>query len=352
MLNQYAFLMHDTHAGVLDCCCDRTNWPSSAYTSANYYLNLPVLSSPAFSPAAGSYPGPQTVTISSPVAGAAIYYTTNGTVPTESATKYTGPIAITSSETVSAIAMAGGYSTSAPAVAQYFIGSSNSSFIYTLAGTNSIGYSGDGGLAPSAQINFPFVAVADAAGNLYVSDTGNSVVRKVSASTGVTTTIAGTGTRGYSGDNGPATSAQLEYPTGLAIDNANNLYIADEGSAVVRKLALASGVITTIAGNGTAGTAGSGSPAINAQLDSPTGLAIDSGNLYIADSGSNRVLKVAARVGAFGYGGDGGPATSAYVGQPTAICAGQYREPVYCHARIRSGARDNQEHRNYHDSGR
>jgi sugar lactone lactonase YvrE len=313
----------------LDAYATETGYQTSVYTSANYYLNLPGLTAPAFSPAAGSYPGAQTVTISSSVAGAAIYYTINGAAPTASSTKYTGPITIASSETVSAIAIASGNAISAPAVAQYLISSSRSSFIYTVAGNGSNGYSGDGGPATSAQLNHPTAAVMDTAGNLYLSDTTNAIVRKVAAGTGIITTFAGTGTRGYSGDNGPASSAQLNFPTGLALDNANNLYIADSENVVVRKVALATGVITTVAGNGTGGAAGSGGPATSAQLNGPMGLTIDGGgNLYIADFGSNRVLEVAAQSGVMtmiagggdtGYNGDGGPASAAGLSGPSAV---------------------------------
>jgi sugar lactone lactonase YvrE len=305
-----------------------TGYQQSSETNATYYLNLPTLPAPVFSPAAGSYPGSQTVTITDSVAGASIYYTTDGSVPTLSSAKYTGAITVSSSETLAAIALVNGYDVSAPASAQYLIGSSHSSFIYTIAGNGSSGNSGDGGLATEAQLNEPYASVLDASGNLYFTDTTNNVVRRVVAATGVITTFAGNGTHGYSGDNGPATSAQLSFPTGLAFDKSGNLYISDYGNNVVRKVVMATGAITTIAGNGSAGSSGDGGPATAAQLSYPLGLATDSaGNLYIAD-GFDCIRKVAAQTGVIttvagnrqaGYSGDGGPATAAELEYPSAV---------------------------------
>lgn len=158
-----------------------------------------------------------------------------------------------------------------------------------VAGNGTTGYSGDNGAATAAQINQPEGVALDAAGNLYIADFGNNVVRKVS--NGVITTVAGNGTKGYSGDGGPATSAQFRAPWGVAVDTAGNLYISDFASAVVRRVS--GGVITTIAGNGTQGLGGDGGAAISAQLQSPEGLAVDStGSVYIADSGNYRIRKI------------------------------------------------------------
>jgi sugar lactone lactonase YvrE len=163
----------------------------------------------------------------------------------------------------------------------------------------------------------------DAAGNLYISDTGNYRIRKVS--NGVITTVAGTGAQGFSGDNGPATSARLFYPAGLATDSAGNLYVADLLARRVREVS--NGVITTVAGNGTPGSGGDNGPATSAQLDDPEALAVDAaGTLYISDYGiqtvrkvSNGVITTVAGDGIQGFGGDNGPAGSAHLSNPAGI---------------------------------
>jgi uncharacterized protein (TIGR03437 family) len=195
--------------------------------------------------------------------------------------------------------------------------------IRTVAGNGTQGFSGDNVAAASAALNGPTGVALDSAGNLYVADTSNFRVRKVSG--GVITTVAGNGTAGFSGDNGPATSAELYWPDGVAVDSAGDLYIADSGNNRIRKVS--NGVITTVAGNGTKGFSGDNGPATSAQLYAPFGIALDSaGNLYIADSGNNRVRKVSNGVittvagnGTFSYTpsstlGDNGPATSAQLG--------------------------------------
>jgi uncharacterized protein (TIGR03437 family) len=192
-----------------------------------------------------------------------------------------------------------------------------------VAGNGTPGYSGDNGPATSAQLNNPRGVAVDAAGNLYIADWQNNRIRKVS--NGVIATVAGNGTCGNGGDNGPAASAQVCAPNGVALDAAGNLYIADTGNHRIRKVS--NGVITTVAGNGVYGYGGDNGPAIGAQLRSPSGVAADSaGNLYIADWQNNRIRKVSNGVittvagnGVYGYGGDNGPATSAQVGQPLGV---------------------------------
>lgn len=190
--------------------------------------------------------------------------------------------------------------------------------ITTVAGNGTAGYAGDGGPATSAELAFPFGVATDASGNIYIADTANDVIRKVNTA-GIITTVAGNGTAGYSGDGGPATSAELNTPISAALDTAGNLYIADSANNTIRKVDTA-GIITTAAGNGAAGYSGDGGPAINAELDTPFGAALSpSGNLYIADSYNNVVRRVdttgiittVAGTGTAGYSGDGGPATSA-----------------------------------------
>jgi sugar lactone lactonase YvrE len=193
-----------------------------------------------------------------------------------------------------------------------------------VAGAGTTGFSGDNGPATSAQLNGPTGVAVDAAGNLFIADTLNNVVRKVS--NGVITTVAGNGTQGFSGDNGAATSAQLNEPTGVAVDSAGNLYIADEGNNVIREVS--NGMIATVAGNGTLGFSGDSGPATGAQLNGPTGVAVDSaGNLYIADPGNQRIrmvsngmiATVAGKGIPAGFSGDNGAATSAQLNWPTGV---------------------------------
>lgn len=185
------------------------------------------------------------------------------------------------------------------------------------------GFAGDDGPATNAQLNNPYGVAVDSAGNLYIADTNNNRVRKVS--NGVITTVAGNGTQGASGDNGPAIGAQLTNPSGVAVDLVGNLYIADSNNNRVRKVS--NGIITTVAGNGTVGSNGDGGPATGAQLYFPTGIALDSaGNLYISDSNHNRIRKVSNGVittiggnGTPGFGGDGGPAINAQLNYPNGV---------------------------------
>jgi sugar lactone lactonase YvrE len=173
--------------------------------------------------------------------------------------------------------------------------------ITTVAGNGTFGYSGDGGLATNAQFNGPSSAAVDGAGNLYIADWFNAVIRKVTAATGIITTVAGNGTLGYSGDGGPATSAELSTLVGVVLDDLGDLYIADSNNAVIRKVAARTGIITTVAGNGTPGFSGDGGPATSAELSELCyggPVAVDGfGTLYIADCGNNRVRKVPAGTG-------------------------------------------------------
>ncbi len=167
------------------------------------------------------------------------------------------------------------------------------SVIDTVAGNGAPGFGGDLGPAKLAQLWLPAGVSVDAAGNLYIVDQGNSRIRKVTT-TGLIGTVAGNGTPGFGGDGGSAASAQLNRPSGLAVASNGNIYIADHDNHRVRKLT-PGGVITTAAGNGTAGFNADGIAATLAKLDSPSGVAVDaSGNLYIADSGNDRIRKVTA----------------------------------------------------------
>ena len=175
------------------------------------------------------------------------------------------------------------------------------------------GYSGDGGTATSAQLAAPVGIAIDSAGNLYIADDDNNVIRKVTASTGIITTVAGQGppaSYGYAGDGGPATSALLSDPEGVAVDDAGNIYIADSSNLVVRKVNASTGLITTVAGvynggccDGTEGYTGDGGAATLAGLSYLEDVAVDgSGNFYIADSYNHVVRKVAIASGIATFG--------------------------------------------------
>ncbi len=232
--------------------------------------------------------------------------------------------------------------------------------VTTLAGNGSAGYSGDGGPAINAQLNNPSRVAVDNAGNIYIADNLNFSIRKVTAATGIITTVAttgsipsgiavdaagnfyfsqypadiiskgdavtgavgivaGIGSAGYSGDGGLAISAALNFPAGLSVDASGNIYAADILNNCIRKIAAATGIITTIAGNGTAGFTGDGGPAAGALLNGPSTAFVDAaGNIFITDRNNDRVRKIdavtgristIAGIGNYGFGGDGGSPT-------------------------------------------
>ena len=201
--------------------------------------------------------------------------------------------------------------------------------ISTVAGTGAPGFAGDGGLAVNAQINTPTGIFTDGAGNLFIADVANNRIRKVDTS-GIITTLAGNGSRGYSGDGGPAIAASFLNAVRVAVDPSGNVFIADQSNHRIRRVTPA-GTITTVAGNGV-GTpasgafAGDGGPAASASLNNPTALAVDNaGVLYFSDQFNHRIRKVAldqtittvAGNGGAGFGGDGGPAVSAVLNSST-----------------------------------
>ncbi len=201
--------------------------------------------------------------------------------------------------------------------------------ISNVAGTGTSGYSGDKGLAADANLDAPAGVAANAVGDLFIADTGNNVIRRVFARGGIVVTVAGTGNRGYSGDGGDATSAQLNHPQSVALDAAGKMFVADSGNNVIRVIDPVTQSIATIAGNGTAGFSGDGDQAVNAQLHDPSDIALDaSGNLYIADTGNARIRKLNSKSGMLetlagsamaGVQGDGGPADAAALTTPTGV---------------------------------
>jgi sugar lactone lactonase YvrE len=203
-----------------------------------------------------------------------------------------------------------------------------SSLISTIAGNGVSGYSGDGGAATVASINQPGGLIMDGAGNIFFADSGNDIIRRIDAVSGIITTIAGVPmTQGYSGDGAAAILANLSSPRGIAFDAAGDLFIADTSNNVIRKVNATTGKISTVAGTGIAGYNGDAILATAAQLNSPwtVSVAIDN-SLYIADLSNNRVRKVnggvistVAGTGSRSFGGDGGAATAADLDDPTSV---------------------------------
>jgi trimeric autotransporter adhesin len=205
--------------------------------------------------------------------------------------------------------------------------------ITTVAGKGTAGYEGDGGLATSATMRYPTGITVDASGNIYFADSDNNCIRMVTKSTGIITTVAGVRTSAiyeyFSGDGGPATSATMRSPRDVAVDASGNIYISDSGNNRIRMVTKSTGIITTVAGKGTAGYGGDGRLATSAKLYSPDGITVDaSGNIYFADSDNNRirmvtkstgVISVAAGDGTVGYAGNAVQATSARLYSPRGV---------------------------------
>ncbi len=222
--------------------------------------------------------------------------------------------------------------------------------ITTVAGSGASGSGGDGGLATSAGLNAPEGVVVASNGDIYIADTGNNKIRKVTALTGIITTYAGTGTAGYTGDGGLAALAKLNQPRGVELASNGDLYIADSGNNAVRKVAALTTVITTYAGTGVAGSTGDGGAATSAKLNAPESLRLTSaGDLYIADTGNNKIRRVStggiittiAGTGTAGSAGDGGSPTSAQLNAPDGIAitsTGVYYISDYSNNKIRKVA--------------
>ncbi len=201
-----------------------------------------------------------------------------------------------------------------------------SGIITTVAGTTSGVYPGDGGAATAASIA-PYDVAVDGSGNLYIADYSNHRIRKVTPA-GIISTIAGTGTSGATGIGGPATAAKLHFPVAVAVDAAGNVFIADRTNHMIKKVAASTGYLTVIAGTNVAGFSGDGGAAYLASLDQPMDIALDAaGNIYVADHVNHRIRKIDvsgnistfAGTGTPAHSGDGGPATAAQLDYPVAV---------------------------------
>lgn len=212
--------------------------------------------------------------------------------------------------------------------------------IRSIAGTGDKGYAGDGGPALSAVMSEPFMCAFDRQGNLYVAEAMNHCVRRIDKASGHITTIAGNGTMGYSGDGGPATQATMNQPYSLQVDTQGDVYIVDRLNAVIRKVTAATGIITTVAGTGEPGYGGDGGPGGRAQLREPNDCFLDGrGGLLIADIQDQRVRRLDLRTGIIttvaGNGekvraGDGQSATAASIFGARAVCMDQHGNTYIC----------------------
>lgn len=200
--------------------------------------------------------------------------------------------------------------------------------IVTVAGDGEFGYSGDGGKADTATLAAPEGVCLDKQGNMYIADAGNNVIRKVAAATGIISTIAGTGTAGYTGDGGLPDTATLDAPAAVFADDSGNIFIADWGNNVIREIVDSNGTIITVAGNGNAGFNDDSIPATQAELWGPSAVYVDkAGNIYIADTYNHRIRKVdvngiistVAGDSIEDYTGDGGLADTASLYAPYGV---------------------------------
>ncbi len=207
--------------------------------------------------------------------------------------------------------------------------SAQAGYINTIAGDGIAGYAGDGQPAVNGKIDTIGYTAVDDSGNVYIADAQNNRIRKVYAQTGIMATIAGNGTPGFTGDYGWATQAEIYYPFGICVDKNRNIYFTDNGNGVVRKINQATGIIYTIAGTGDSGTSGNGGKADTCRFVDPTGIAVDAaGNVYVADdiactvrkiNASDSIITLYAGCNVNGYSGDGGQATVAKLNNPLGI---------------------------------
>ena len=212
----------------------------------------------------------------------------------------------------------------------------------TIAGTGLKGHTGDGGLAVKATLSEPFHVDFDPKGFLYIAESSNHCIRKVDLKTHVVTTVAGTGKAAYTGDGGPAVAATFKEPYAVVVDSDGNLYVVDRLNAAIRKIDAATGIITTVAGNGTKGSGGDGGLGVKAQLVEPNDCFLDGkGGLLIADVGDGRIRRLDLESGVIstfaGLGrvktkerGDGGPANKAVITGARAVCADTHGNVYVC----------------------
>ena len=198
--------------------------------------------------------------------------------------------------------------------------------IQTIVGNGIAGFSGDGGPATNAEISGPESVFVDLLGNLFIGDAGNARIREVIHGTGIIQTVAGSGVRGFSGDGGLAVSAELDVPSAIYVDGTENIYFVDNNR--IREIVHATGIIQTVGGNGAFTYNGDGQPAASASFWGPLALFVDAvGNIFIADSGNNRIREISRATGLVqtiagngsAHGGDGGPATSAGLSLPSGV---------------------------------
>jgi streptogramin lyase len=222
------------------------------------------------------------------------------------------------------------------AVSAMMLGAAGAGVIETAAGIGKAGHAGDGGKATSAQLDQPFHCELDGNGHLYIAEANSHCIRKLDLKTGVISTVAGSGMKGYSGDGGPATRATFNEPYAVVVSPDDDLYVCDRLNAVIRRVDGKTGVVTTVAGNGKKGFAGDGGKATNAMLREPNDVCLDGrGGLLIADVADWRVRRVDLKTGQIttfaGVGkstgkvdptaiGDGGPATKAVIVGARAVC--------------------------------
>jgi streptogramin lyase len=203
--------------------------------------------------------------------------------------------------------------------------------ITTVVGDGAAKFRGDGGLATLASIKKSYDVAVDSAGNIFIADTHSHAIRKVDATTGIINTVVGQGNRaGFEGDGGLATDAKLNSPTSVYVDFAGNIYAVDTKNDVIRRVDAATNIITSVAGNGTAGFSGDGGPATLAQLDYPEAVWVDSdGNMFIVDTYNCRIRRVDSTTGIIttmagttycGYNGNNQPATDAAFYYPSEVC--------------------------------